>query len=103
MVDFNWYNNNSNNNKYDNSNNNNTDNDYVLSVDYAVLTLWDRNKMIGFKKNATCILLNENVCILIQVSLKYIPEGSIANTSFPDVAWVNGMVTYTWTNNDLVY
>ena len=28
-----------------------------------------------------CILLNENVCILLQISLKFLPKGQFANKS----------------------
>ena len=36
-----------------------------------------------------CIFLNENVCILIEISLKFVPKGSINNNPalFQIMAW----------------
>ena len=65
------------------------------------LTHWGRDKMAAIFK---CIFLNENVWILIKISLKYVPKGPINNIPalVQIMAWRrpgNKPLHYIWAND----
>ena len=52
------------------------------------LTHWGRAKMVAIFADDIfkCIFFNENACVSIKISLKFVPKGSISN--IPALVWI---------------
>ena len=50
-----------------------------MASEHQALTHWGQDKMESIFQTLKCIFLNENVWILIQISLIFVPKGSINN------------------------
>ena len=66
-----------------------------LSRNWVFNTLWPRRNGHRFADNVSkCIFLNENICILIIISLQFVPEGQINNV--PALAQI---MAWCWPGN----
>ena len=52
-----------------------------------------------------CNLFNENLCISLEISVKFVPDDPINNNPASDqvMAWAEQAQAITWTNDGLIY
>ena len=72
--------------------------------DRGTLTHWDWDKMVTMSQiTFLSIFLNENICISIKLSLKFVPKGPVNNIVSNNGLAPTRRQTIIWTNDGLRY